>query len=117
MAPISRSVRRKRVADTTLARRIRLGEDTSLELKGVTFESDRIRGPRRDGLADEIAAFANGRGGTLVFGVDDRTRLMDRRGDGVPIIRRRSLDLSGRLPEYSVIDDGELRLVIWAAQP
>ena len=46
-----------------------------------------------------------------------RTRLMDRRGDGVPIIRRRSLDLSGRLPVYSVIDDSELRLVIWAGQP
>lgn len=44
-----------------------------------------------------------------------RTRLMDRRGDGVPIIRRECLELSGRLPEYSLIDDSELRLVIWAA--
>ena len=44
-----------------------------------------------------------------------RTRLMDRRGDGVPIIRRECLDLSGRLPEYSLIDDSELRLLIWAA--
>ena len=44
-----------------------------------------------------------------------RTRLMDRRGDGVPIIRRACLELSGRLPEYDLIDDDELRLVIWAA--
>lgn len=44
-----------------------------------------------------------------------RTRLMDRRGDGVPIIRRACRELSGRLPEYSLIDDSELRLVIWAA--
>ena len=43
------------------------------------------------------------------------TRLMDRRGDGVPIIRRECRDLSGRLPEYSLIDDSELRLLIWAA--
>ena len=44
-----------------------------------------------------------------------RTRLMDRRGDGVPIIRRECLELSGRLPEYSLIDDSELRLVMGAA--
>ena len=43
------------------------------------------------------------------------TRLMDRRGDGVPIIRRECRELSGRLPEYSLIDESELRLVIRAA--
>ena len=41
-----------------------------------------------------------------------RTRLMDRRGDGVPIIRRECRKLSGRLPEYRLIDESELRLVI-----
>ena len=45
-----------------------------------------------------------------------RTRLMDRRGDGVPIIRRECLKMSGRLPEYSLIDDSELRLLIWTAK-
>jgi predicted HTH transcriptional regulator len=44
-----------------------------------------------------------------------RSHLMDRRGDGVPIILEESERLSGRAPEYSVIDDSELRLVIWAA--
>lgn len=44
-----------------------------------------------------------------------RTRLMDRRGDGVPIIRRESRELSGQWPEYALIDDRELRLVIRAA--
>ena len=46
-----------------------------------------------------------------------RARMMDRRGDGVPIILNESRELAGRLPEYSLIDDSELRLVIWAAQP
>lgn len=69
------------MVDSTLARRIRLGEDTSLELKSVYFESNRVRGPRRDSLADEIAAFANGRGGTLVFGVDDESRAVQ----GIPL--------------------------------
>ena len=45
-----------------------------------------------------------------------RTHLIDRPGDGVPIILNESLELSGRLPKYSLIDDSELRLVIWAAK-
>ncbi len=57
-----------------LLRRIKLGEDSSLELKDVSFKGDRVRGPRRETLADELAAFANSRGGVLVLGVDDRTR-------------------------------------------
>ena len=44
-----------------------------------------------------------------------RTHLMDRRGDGVPIILHETRQLSGRAPEYTLIDDGELRLVIPAA--
>lgn len=44
-----------------------------------------------------------------------RSHIMDRRGDGVPVIRERSRELSGRLPDYKLIDDSELRLVIWAA--
>ncbi|MCY4509473.1 MAG: hypothetical protein OXG35_21290 [Acidobacteria bacterium] len=39
-------------------------------------------------------------------------KMMDRRGDGVPIIRSESRILSGRLPEDTLIDDDELRLVI-----
>ena len=45
-----------------------------------------------------------------------RVNLMDRRGDGVPIIMQKCERLSGRLPEYGLIDDSELRLLIWAAQ-
>ena len=44
-----------------------------------------------------------------------RNHFIDRPGDGVPIILNESHDLSGRVPEYSLIDDSELRLVIWAA--
>ena len=43
----------------------------------------------------------------------DRTHMMERRGDGVPIILDESLELSGRLPEYRLIDESELRLTIW----
>ena len=45
-----------------------------------------------------------------------RARLMDRRGDGVPIIRRECEELSGHLPEYRLLDDSELLLVMRAAE-
>jgi predicted HTH transcriptional regulator len=46
-----------------------------------------------------------------------RSAMMDRRGEGVPIILDRSQALSRRTPEYEVIDGEELRLTIWAADP
>jgi ATP-dependent DNA helicase RecG len=57
-----------------LLEKIRLGEDTYLELKEVRFAGDRITAPRRDSLADELAALANSRGGVCVLGVDDSSR-------------------------------------------
>ncbi len=44
-----------------------------------------------------------------------RTHIMDRRGQGVSTILSRSEDLSGRTPDYRLIDDAELLLTIYAA--
>ena len=44
-----------------------------------------------------------------------RPHMMERRGGGVPIIFDESRELSGRLPEYTLLDDSELRLVMWSA--
>lgn len=57
-----------------LLEKIRLGEDTSIEFKMVRFRGGRVEGPRREDLADELAAFANTHGGVLVLGVDDKTK-------------------------------------------
>lgn len=57
-----------------LLRKIQLGEDSVLELKEVRFRGDKIAGPTRDDLADELAAMANTADGVCVLGVDDRTR-------------------------------------------
>ena len=40
---------------------------------------------------------------------------MERRGDGVPAILRETRELSGRLPEYRLVDDAEVLLMIPAA--
>ncbi|PFG07857.1 ATP-binding protein [Marinobacter sp. LV10MA510-1] len=53
---------------------IRLGEDSSIEFKAVTYEGERPKDPNRDKMAHEIAAFANGQGGRLVLGVVDISR-------------------------------------------
>jgi len=57
-----------------LLRQIRLGEDTSLELKAVRFRGERVSAPGREDLADEVAAIANTHDGVLVLGVDDKSR-------------------------------------------
>ena len=63
--------------------KIRLGEDSFLELKEVRFSGDKIRGPEQNDIANELAAFANSGGGVLVLGVDDITREVV----GIPVER------------------------------
>ena len=57
-----------------LVQRIRLGEDSTLELKRVLMAGARVTDPKRNDLADELSGMANGRGGTVVLGVEDRSR-------------------------------------------
>ena len=63
--------------------KIRLGEDSFLEYKDARFSGKRVSGPSRDSLADELASFANSRGGVFVLGVEDDTREIL----GIPINR------------------------------
>ncbi len=45
-----------------------------------------------------------------------RTFIMDKRGEGVPIIITESENLAGRKPEYKLLDDSEVMLTIFAAK-
>ena len=58
-------------SDQDIARQLRLGEDSQWEFKQVAFSGNRPTSPRRDDLADEIAAFANANGGVLLCGITD----------------------------------------------
>ena len=53
---------------------IRLGEDSGYEFKKVEIKGSKIKGPAQQDLADEMAAFANQKGGYLVMGVEDKTK-------------------------------------------
>lgn len=57
-----------------LLEKIRLGEDSFLELKEVRTVGDKIRGPEQSDLADELAAFANSHGGVLLLDLRDQPR-------------------------------------------
>ena len=53
---------------TELIKKIHLGEDATIEFKREL--------PHRNSLADEIAAFANARGGVILIGVDDNAQIV-----------------------------------------
>jgi len=57
-----------------LIEKIRLGEDSFLELKELRLSEGKLRGPSQEDLADELAAFANSSGGVLLLGVADVPR-------------------------------------------
>ena len=59
------------VRDEDIRRQLRLGEDSRWEFKEVEFSGNTPTSPRRDELADELAAFANAEGGILLCGVSD----------------------------------------------
>ncbi len=59
------------LSDDELRMRLQLGEDSRWEFKQFDFRDSRPISPSRDDLADEIAAFANALGGTLLCGVTD----------------------------------------------
>lgn len=106
-----------------LLEKIRLGEDTFLELKEVTFSGGRVKGPGRNELADELAALANARGGVLVLGVDDETRqIVGIPLEGLDAVERLVVEVvrdSVKPPLYPVIErlelpdtGGEMRSVV-----
>ena len=117
------------MSDTeALARRIRLGEDSTLALKQILVSGTRVADPRRDHIADEMAAMANSRGGILVLGVADRSREIV----GIPLQRldiveawvRRICNESVEPPLDAEINklelpdsDGDLRRVIEVVVP
>lgn len=63
------------VTDAEVRQRLRLGEDSGWEFKRIEFSGDRPTSPRREDLADEMAAFANASGGVLLCGVSDGGRI------------------------------------------
>ncbi len=59
------------IQDEDIRRRLRLGEDSQWEFKRIEFRGNTPTSPRRDDWADELGAFGNADGGTVLCGVSD----------------------------------------------
>ena len=59
------------IQDEDIHRRLRLGEDSQWEFKRIEFRGNTPTSPRRDDWADELGAFGNADGGTVLCGVSD----------------------------------------------
>ena len=78
----------------------------------ITVESLALRQSTRNELLTSLLARCPVAEDASAVG---RQFFMEKRGDGVPIILSTSRELSGREPEYSLIDGEELRLLVWSA--
>ena len=58
-------------SDEEIRRQMHLGEDSHWEFKEIGFAGNVPRSPRREDIADELAAFANTDGGVVLCGVTD----------------------------------------------
>ena len=61
------------LSPTEILKLIRHRENSHVEFKKVRIKDGSVKEPRRDSLSDEIAAFANHDGGTIIFGIDDKS--------------------------------------------
>ena len=59
------------IQDEDIRRRLCLGEDGQWEFKRIEFRGNTPISPRRGDLADELGAFGNADGGTVLCGVSD----------------------------------------------
>ena len=78
----------------------------------LTLESMEARQATRNEALTSVLARMPVEG---ISGSEDRQYFMERRGDGVPIILRETHELSGKRPEFHLIDNSEVLLLIPAA--
>ena len=70
----------------------------------------------RQATRNEVLASVFGRMPTSgIQGAGGRLFIMERRGDGVPIIRRETRELAGRLPRFDLVGGADLRVTLPAA--
>ena len=107
------SIRGSRIRLSIFSDRLELCSPGSLP-NNLTIESM----GERQSTRNEVLTSVLGRiGAGSVEGAGGRRYFMERRGDGVPIIRRETRELTGREPEFRLVDGSELCLTLPAAEP
>lgn len=105
--------------EAALRHQIRLGEDSLREFKQVKLAGRRLENSGRDDLADEIAAFANAKGGVLLCGVTDQGDVQGLSRDQIAALDSIIVEVSSdairpavRIHTYHSELDGKLLLVV-----
>ncbi len=107
------SIRGSRIRLRVFSNRLELCSPGSLP-NSLTIESM----GERQSTRNEVLSSILGRMRTgAAADASERQFFMERRGDGVPIIRRETMKLTGKEPQYRLLDDSELCLTIPAAEP
>ena len=107
------SIRGSRIRLSIFSDRLELCSPGSLP-NNLTIESM----SERQSTRNEVLTSVLGRmDAGSIEGAGRRRYFMERRGDGVPIIRRETRELTGREPEFRLIDGSELCLTLPAAEP
>ncbi len=104
-------IRGKRIRLSMFADRLEIQSPGALP-NTLTLESMELRQATRN---QAIASLMGRMGVGDILGSADRLYFMERRGDGVRIIQRETRELSGRPPQYRLVDGAEVLLVIPAA--
>ena len=105
------AIRGSRIRLSMFADRLELQSPGALP-NTLTLESMALRQATRN---QAIASLMGRMGVGEIRGSADRRYFMERRGDGVPVIQRETRELSGRPPEYRLVDGAEILLVLPAA--
>ena len=105
------SIRGSRIRLSMFADRVEIQSPGALA-NSLTVEELEYRQATRN----EVLASVFGRMPTSgIQGAGGRLFIMERRGDGVPVIRRETRELAGRLPRFDLVGGAELRVTLPAA--
>ena len=107
------SIRGSRIRLSIFSDRLELCSPGSLP-NNLTIES---MGERQSTRNEVLTSMLGRVDAGSIAGAGGRRYFMERRGDGVPIIRRETRELTGREPEFRLIDGSELCLTLPAAEP
>ena len=107
------SIRGSRIRLSIFSDRLELCSPGSLP-NNLTIEN---MGERQSTRNEALTSVLGRMDAGSIEGAGGRRYFMERRGDGVPIIRRETRELTGRDPKFRLIDGSELCLTLPAAEP
>ena len=105
------SMRGSRIRLSMFADRVEIQSPGALANRLTVDELEYRQATRNEVLASVFSRMPT----SGILGAGDRLFIMERRGDGVPIIRRETRELAGRLPRFDLVGGSDLRVTLPAA--